>query len=290
MVGSATQRKTFGLILVRKPVKETRIKQIRFDWERGPEENWSLHFSSRSQNQLPRELGDQATQLFRWANANHREDIPIVLRHLGRWSMVAWCQSDSLIMVALAKPDFALHFAGDPFRLVRFLGKPQGDAHLPDGSLVVEAEWGDLPEIAYFQELLKTEDSALLLGGAQALVDGGKIQLGETPQDRFRAENLWNLIPIPVRMERTVVVGDKSGDWPSDLAAAQSLLSQDSWTAQRLGDYPEGRFEFSLHSAIDLKDEEGVYRLLHRKSPRQVMMMATMLLVGMIIIGFLMSW
>lgn len=158
---------------------------------------------------------------------------------------------------------------------------------------------GPIPTLEHLERLLRGDDSAFYLGGAQALVDGAKVSVldkNEPVRDTSgtqisldRGANLWRLVPLSVRMERTIALPDPNNLLNADILSGSGNDHPHVWQAERLGDYPEGRFELSLHEAIDLGDEAMVEKLLRRQSPRQILMMGILLLVGFLIMGALLG-
>jgi hypothetical protein len=156
-----------------------------------------------------------------------------------------------------------------------------------------------IPSLEHLEGLLQGSDSAFYLGAAQALVDGAKVSVqdcAKTDQNKSdnlnpveRASNLWRLLPISVRLERTIALPDTKNLLNADILSGPIGDLPHVWQADRLGDYPEGRYELSLHEAIDQGDQTMVEKLLNRQSPRQVLLMGFILLVGFIIMGALLG-
>lgn len=156
-----------------------------------------------------------------------------------------------------------------------------------------------IPSLEHLEGLLKGPDSAFYLGGAQALVDGARVSVldaGEPDRDDSgnpipvdRGANLWRLVPLSVRQERTIALPDPKNLLNADILSGVGNDLPQVWQAERLGDYPEGRYELSLHEAIDHGDEAMVEKLLRRQSPRQVLVMGIVLLLGFLIMGALLG-
>ena len=154
-----------------------------------------------------------------------------------------------------------------------------------------------IPPIEHLEGLLRGPDSAFYLGAAQAVVDGAKVCVHDGDEsdpgpsgDRIsivRAGNLWRLLPLSVRRERTIAIPDPKNILNADIMSGAQADLQKVWQAARLGDYPEGRYELSLHEAIDQGDEAMIEKLLKRQSPRQILLMGIVLLVGFLIMGAL---
>ena len=148
-----------------------------------------------------------------------------------------------------------------------------------------------LPQLAHLVVLLKGPDSAFYLGAAQALVDGARIGLGNAnsydQECITQAAHLWQILPLSVRAERTIALPDPNNVLKADLTAAGPATDNGIWQSDRLGDYPEGRYEWNLHAAIDQGDLAMVHKLLKRQSPKQVFLMGLLLILGFAIMGAL---
>ena len=156
-----------------------------------------------------------------------------------------------------------------------------------------------IPSLEHLEGLLQGSDSAFYLGAALALVDGAKVSVqdcAKTDQNKSdnldpveRASNLWRLVPLSVRQERTIAIPDPKNLLNADILSGVGNDLPQVWQAGRLGDYPEGRYELSLHEAIDQGDEAMVVKLLRRQSPRQILVMGIVLLLGFLIMGALLG-
>jgi hypothetical protein len=162
--------------------------------------------------------------------------------------------------------------------LYRHLGDPfaVADRYPPDwparGSLPTLA-WPPevLPKrtVGQIQNVLKTGDSSLLLGSAQALVDGGRVVLRrDAPAEDF-LRGLWQLLPDRNRAEL----------WPASFAFSDELgfhavalpvLPPDPaglrHTEDGLRDYPQSPYELSLQVAVEAGDQRELDRLFARRT------------------------
>lgn len=169
---------------------------------------------------------------------------------------------------------------GDPFAIA--------DRFPPDWTRT-----GTLPKLAWppeplprrtveqIQDVLKTGDSPLLLGAAQALTDGGRVLLvsKEPATDVLRA--IWQLLPDRTRAEL----------WPATFAFAAEDLgfhaavvpeAPTPWpigylSAEQARDYPEGRYELALQTAVEAGDQADLDRLFARRSSADTLRLAAYL-------------
>lgn len=117
--------------------------------------------------------------------------------------------------------------------------------------------------------ILKTGDTALLLGAVQALVDGNRVLLKRDAPTNF-IRDLWQLLPDRTRCDL----------WPATFAFSDELgfhaalgptLPTPRYGVQVLEeeairDYPQSSYELNLQLAIESGDREGLQRLLARRT------------------------
>ncbi len=170
---------------------------------------------------------------------------------------------------------------GDPFQVAELFPAPWGTpVALPTLGWLGEP----LPArtVAQVQRVLQEDDSATLLGGAQALVDGGRLVFERPFPAPDLLRRLWSLLPDATRAEL----------WPASYVLQPGLdlhvavvpaLDPKAWlgalTEQQAGDYPEGRYERSLQVAVEADDQRSVDRLFARRTSRQTLNLAVTILV-----------
>ncbi|MFO0851612.1 MAG: hypothetical protein U0871_24080 [Gemmataceae bacterium] len=135
------------------------------------------------------------------------------------------------------------------------------------------------------QRLLKAGDSSLLLGGAQALLDGSKVLLESPAPDADTVRALWQLLPDSVRHTQFPATFAFGNDLGFDLV----VLPPDGGleprrlpgylTADQARDYPEGRYELALQTAIEAGDQRELDRLFARRSSQDTLRLAVTMLV-----------
>jgi hypothetical protein len=181
---------------------------------------------------------------------------------------------------------------GDPFHLADQF-PPPWDAHdsLPT---LFEAAAAPPRTVAALHKVLDVPHSATLLGGVQALLDGGRLVFERSEPDDRLLRQLWALLPDSSRaelwpasfafgnahrFEAVVVPRAPAADYPGYLFEEQA------------GDYPEGRYELALQTAVESGNQADLDALLARRSRRQMVRLAWLLLAvfvaGPVIAGLL---
>jgi hypothetical protein len=174
---------------------------------------------------------------------------------------------------------------GDPFALAERFPPPwdqRGD--LPSLSVPPLFRVRTVEEV---QQVLKTPDGPALLGGVQALLDGGRLVFQRPVPDTSLMRTLWTLLPSSNRCEL----------WPASFAFGNSLRFDavvtsrpnnegfDGYlTEDQAGDYPQGRYELSLQMAAEAGDQSDLDALFRRRSRAQTWRLGWLLLIGMIVL------
>lgn len=157
---------------------------------------------------------------------------------------------------------------GDPFAIAdRY--PPRWDVTGPLEDLAWPKEV--LPErtVEQLDAILKSGDGPLLLGGAQALVDGNRVLLTrDAPAPLIR--DLWQLLPDRTRCDlwpATFAFSDELGfhaaagpTLPTTRHGVQVLVED------AIRDYPQSNYELALQLAIESGDRAGLRRLLARRT------------------------
>ena len=153
-------------------------------------------------------------------------------------------------------------------------------------------EWPPEPPprrtVELIQRVLKSGDMALLLGGTQALIDGGRLLVeSDQPADSL-LRGLWALLPDRTRCEL----------WPATFAFSADLgfhativpVKPDPWpdgvlTADQCRDYPEGRYELALQTAAEAGDQADLDRLFARRTSKDTLKLAATMLVLAVVVA-----
>jgi hypothetical protein len=152
-----------------------------------------------------------------------------------------------------------------------------------------DLEWTTAPPrrtVETLRQVLDVPYSATLLGGAQALLDGGRVVFERREPEPRLIRGLWALLPAAARAElwpasfafgnahgfdAVVVPRAAEGDYPGYLHEEQA------------GDYPEGRYELLLQTAVEAGDQYEVDALLSRRSRGQTLRLGFLLLAVMVL-------
>jgi hypothetical protein len=172
---------------------------------------------------------------------------------------------------------------GDPFFIADQFPPPwQARGNLPS------LKWtgGSPPPrtVSMLQKTLNVPYSATLLGGVQILLDGGRLVFERSAPDAMLLRSLWALLPTRERSEL----------WPASFAfsnihgfdilvvpRAADNEYEHYITEEKAGDYPEGRYESNLQSAIETGDQREIDTLLNYN--RSHMLRLTVLLLVFVI-------
>jgi hypothetical protein len=172
---------------------------------------------------------------------------------------------------------------GDPFAIAdRYPPDWSATGPLADLAWPVEV----LPErtLEQLDTILKRGDVSLLLGSAQALVDGNRVLLRRTePAEQFVRE-LWQLLPDRTRCDlwpATFAFSDELGfhaavgpTLPTPRHGVQVLQEE------AICDYPQSSYELSLQVAVESGDRAALRKLLARRTADDTIRL------GLYILGF----
>jgi hypothetical protein len=147
------------------------------------------------------------------------------------------------------------------------------------------------------RQVLKRADGPNLLGGAQVLLDGGKLVFERAEPDPQVLRDLWMLLPTRSRSEMwpaTFAFGNSPRFHaivvPSGLPEKAAAEFPHYLTDEQAGDYPEGRYELKLQTAAEEGDQEGLDRLFARRTTGEIWKLGLLLLAGMVLIPILIRW
>ncbi len=142
------------------------------------------------------------------------------------------------------------------------------------------------------QQVLKSPEGPALLGGVQALIDGGRLVFQRPAPDTPLLQNLWMLLPASNRGEL----------WPASFAFGNTLRfdvvvtsrpNSDAYegylTEDQAADYPQGRYEFNLQVAAEAGDQAELDVLFSRRSRSQTWCLGWLLIAAMLVLLLVMS-
>jgi hypothetical protein len=157
---------------------------------------------------------------------------------------------------------------GDPFAIAdRFAPDWAAKGNIPS------LEWPPEPltrrRVEHLQEILKTGDTALLLGSTQALVDGGRVVIERPAPDEAFIRGLWQLLPERSRAElwpASFAFSDELGFHAVAMPALPTDSSRLRHSEEGLRDYPQSRYELHLQIAIEAGNQRELDKLLARRT------------------------
>lgn len=126
----------------------------------------------------------------------------------------------------------------------------------------------DVPAEEQILEESESEAPALL-GGVQALVDGGKLVLARSGPDVDVLKALWMLLPNHSRGDLWPASFALDNRLPFDVVVTQAQYAdrfRGYLTEEQAADYPEGRYELSLQVAVESGNQRDLDHLLNRRS------------------------
>ena len=158
---------------------------------------------------------------------------------------------------------------GDPFAIAdRYPPNWTATGILPDLAWPMEV----LPErtLEQLHGIIKSGDVSLLLGSAQALVDGNRVLLTrEEPAERL-IRDLWQLLPDRTRCELWPATFAFSNELGFHAAAGPTLATArhgvQALSEDAVRDYPQSNYELNLQIAIESGDRRGLKKLLARRT------------------------
>jgi hypothetical protein len=179
-------------------------------------------------------------------------------------------------------------------RLYRHLGDPflVSDRFPPDWSAKREVpvlQWPmEAPPrrtVGQVRSILQAGDGPLLLGAAQALVDGARIAWTRSAPDDVYFRGLWQLLPDSTRCElfpASFAFTNALGFDAVNLAGPADdprVLNE-----EQVRDYPEGRYDYDLQHAAETDDQPEIDRLFARRSGRETLKLALAMVVGAFVV------
>jgi len=148
-----------------------------------------------------------------------------------------------------------------------------------------------LPErtLEQLDAVLKHNDTGLLLGAAQAIVDGNRVLIQRPAPDEALARGLWQLLPDRTRADlwpASFAFSDELGLHFAILpAVAAEVHSPAVLTEEAARDYPQSRYELNLQIAIEAGDRAALRRLLARRTADDTIRLALSILAFMLVVA-----
>jgi hypothetical protein len=170
---------------------------------------------------------------------------------------------------------------GDPFYIAEQFPPPwQARGELP--SLTWMAGAPPARTVAMLQKTLNVPHSATLLGGAQILLDGGRLVFERSSPDAVILRSLWALLPARERSELWPASFTFSNVHQFDAVVVPRAAGPEYEhyiTEEKAGDYPEGRYECNLQSAIETGDQQEIDALLNYSRSRMLRLIVLLLII-----------
>ncbi len=144
--------------------------------------------------------------------------------------------------------------------------------------------------VGELRALLNGPQSATLLGGVQALLDGARLVF-ERPQPEERLiRALWALLPTAERAElwpSTFCFGNAHRFHVLVVPRATGPEFDHYIPEEQMGDYPEGRYELGLQMAIESGNQADLDSLLARRSRSQTLRLLLILLGVCVVVAIM---
>jgi hypothetical protein len=140
--------------------------------------------------------------------------------------------------------------------------------------------------VEMLQKMLNVPHSATLLGGAQILLDGGRLVFERSSPDDAIPRSLWALLPTRERAELWPASFTFSNVHQFDVLVvprADGPEYEHYITEEKAGDYPEGRYECNLQSAIETGDQQEIDALLNYSRSRMLRLIVVLCVIVMIL-------
>ncbi len=182
---------------------------------------------------------------------------------------------------------------GDPFEIVNELVKSP-DATTTAASLPT-LQWPEQPLPPRLPEQilwhLKQGDSALLLGAAQALLDGCHVAIHRTAPDPHVAPAVWQMLPYKARAELWPAAFCFELGLPFDLmTVAQPTIPKQFLDEEQTKDYPPGRYELALQLAAEENDTAALQALFARRSSQEVLRLAAGMVLFAVVVAIVLKF
>ena len=178
---------------------------------------------------------------------------------------------------------------GDPFAIAdRFPAPWPSRGELPD------LEWPPEPlpprKVDQIQAVLKGsgDDMSLLLGAAQALIDGGRVLLVSPEPSNELLRGLWQILPTKTRYDlwpATYAFSAELGDHVVVVPEVPTPWPAGYLTADQCRDYPEGRYELALQIAVEAGNQHELDRLFARRTSQETLRLALYMLGAALVIA-----
>ncbi|MBM3995407.1 MAG: hypothetical protein FJ303_14825 [Planctomycetes bacterium] len=141
---------------------------------------------------------------------------------------------------------------------------------------------GEDPEAPDFERTIENSESPALLGGAQILVDGGRLVFERPEGDLRMVSGLWLLLPEETRCRLWPASFAFSRDLEFDVLVVPHLgeVPLESYTTEeQAADYPEGAYEVALQSAVETGTQDDLDEVFSRRDSHSTIRLALICLI-----------
>jgi hypothetical protein len=145
------------------------------------------------------------------------------------------------------------------------------------------------PEAPDFERTAENSESPALLGGAQVLVDGGKLVFARPQADQPLVEGLWTILPHRMRGKLWPASFAFSNELGFDVVVVAHVNDADfeGYTNEEQAiHYPQGSYELALQLAAESGNQRELDAVFQRRNSGEVLRLALWLLVGMVLVVF----
>ncbi len=152
---------------------------------------------------------------------------------------------------------------------------------------------GEDPEAPDFERNLENSESPSLLGGAQILVDGGRLVFERPEGDLRMVSGLWLLLPEMTRCRLWPTSFAFSQDLDFDVLVApfvDEIVLESYTTEEQAAGYPEGSYEYALQHAAESGTQEDLDAVFSRRDGHHTVRLAILLLVLVSALVFASQW
>jgi hypothetical protein len=153
-----------------------------------------------------------------------------------------------------------------------------------------EDEEPPAPQVAI---TLENAQSPALLGGAQVLVDGGRLVFEREGGDLPLLAGLWTLLPDSTRCRlwpASFAFGNRL-DFDAVVVPGYDPAEYEGYTnEEQAADYPQGSYELALQLAAEAGDQHDLDRVFARRNSGEVLRRTLLLLLAVVLIVGGGSW
>ncbi|MBI1830041.1 MAG: hypothetical protein HYR84_01160 [Planctomycetes bacterium] len=141
---------------------------------------------------------------------------------------------------------------------------------------------GEDPEAPDFERTIENSESPALLGGAQILVDGGRLVFERPEGDLRMVSGLWLLLPEVTRCRLWPTSFAFSRDLEFDVLVVPHLdevIVKSYATEEQAADYPAGTYEAALQQAVESGTQEDLDIVFSRRDSYSTIRLAIICLL-----------